>query len=202
MSGQPVNAAIGVGSNLGDRRAHIEAALAALSRVPGVKLVARGPVIENPPMVKEGVEPGGMYLNTAVVVRTTLDAHQLLARLQHIERDQGRQRDAKNVWGPRTLDLDLLLFGEEVIDDPGLRVPHPGLGERRFVLEPLAAIAPTWVAPGLGKSVAELLAGVGASRKHAQHAKVAAAKRKPSDPQGAEAEAEAAPRRGRGKARS
>jgi 2-amino-4-hydroxy-6-hydroxymethyldihydropteridine diphosphokinase len=160
MTHPVVAAALALGSNVGDRRAHIEAALAALGRVPGVKLVARGPMIENPAVGKRGVDPGGAYVNSACVVQTTLDAHQLMGRLHHIERDHGRERTAEQAWGPRTLDIDLLMYGDEVIQDAGLVVPHPRMHERRFVLEPLAAIAPGWVVAGLGKSVRELLRGL------------------------------------------
>lgn len=157
MTHMVVPAAIALGSNLGDRRAHIEAALAAIGRVPGVKLVARGPVLESEAVGKRGVDPGGAYLNSACIVHTTLDAHQLLGRLHHIERDHGRDRAAAQPWGPRTLDLDLLIYGDETISDPGLEVPHPRMHERRFVLEPLAAVAPGWMIAGRGVSVKEAL---------------------------------------------
>jgi 2-amino-4-hydroxy-6-hydroxymethyldihydropteridine diphosphokinase len=92
-------------------------------------------------------------------VRTGLGARALLARLHEIERERGRDRAAEGRWGPRTLDLDLLVYGEAVIQEPGLTVPHPRLHERRFVLEPLAAVAPEMMVPGRGR-VGELLLGL------------------------------------------
>lgn len=160
-------AAIALGSNLGDRRAHIEAAFCALSRVPGIKLLARGPILETAPLTKAGVNSGGPYLNSAAVIRTTLEAHQLLARLHHIERDHGRERNAKTRWQARTLDLDLLLYADQQINDPGLRVPHPEMSGRAFVLTPLAAISPGWIVPGIGRSVAELAISLAAVAKNA-----------------------------------
>lgn len=157
MTHPTVPVAIALGSNLGDRRAHIEAALAALGRVPGIRLIARGPIIENPAMSKRGVNVGGPYLNTACVLLTSLDPHQLLGRLHHIERDHGRERSPDRVWEERTLDLDIVLYGDDSIDDDGLTVPHPRMHERRFVLEPLAAIAPAWPVPGRDASVKQLL---------------------------------------------
>lgn len=169
----PVKAAIALGSNLGERRGHIESALAAISRVPGVKLIARGPIIENPalrhpnpPDPAHATDPGGAYLNTACVVLTTLDPRQLLSRLHHIERDHGRSREESQPWAPRTLDLDLLLYADQHIEDHGLNVPHPRMTLRRFVLEPLAAIAPYWPinAPeAQNHTVSEMLALLGAS---------------------------------------
>ncbi len=160
MSSRAVEAAVALGSNLGDRRAFLESALASIARTPGVKLLARGPIREYPPLTKRGAklaDVGGPYLNSACVIRTTLDAHQLLARLLHIERDHHRVRSETQPWAARTLDLDLLLFDADAFEHDTLIIPHPRMHQRRFVLEPLAAIAPDWLVPGFNRSVAELL---------------------------------------------
>jgi 2-amino-4-hydroxy-6-hydroxymethyldihydropteridine diphosphokinase len=154
-----VIAAIAIGSNVGDRGAHVAYAAGAIGRLPETAVIAMGPVIRTVAVGRAGVEAGGEYLNSCVLVRTGLDARGLLERLHEIERARGRDRPAEQRWGPRTLDLDLLVYGETVIEEPGLTVPHPRLHERRFVLEPLAAIAPEMIVPGRG-SVADLLRSV------------------------------------------
>ncbi len=151
-----VLAAIAIGSNVGARHAHVAFAFEAIERLPQTIVVARGPVIRTLAVGTPGVEAGGEYLNSCVVVQTGLGARALLGRLHEIERERGRDRAAEGRWGPRTLDLDLLVYGEDVIHEPGLAVPHPRLHERRFVLEPLAAIAPEMMVPGRGR-VGELL---------------------------------------------
>jgi len=133
-----VDACIALGSNLGNRVAQLNAALAALRGAPGVDVLAVSSFIETDP-----VGPGeqGRYLNAAAKIRTTHSPRDLLELLLRIERDQGRDRSSEQRWGPRRIDLDLLLYGEHVIDEPGLTVPHPRLHERSFVLDPLAEIA-------------------------------------------------------------
>lgn len=129
---------IGMGSNVGDRHENLKAAVRSLSAaLPDVVLIARSSVY--------GSEPVGMtdqpdFLNAVVAVETTLDPHKLLAFLHDIEIERGRQRITR--WGPRTLDLDILMYGDLQVDDPDLTLPHPRLAERRFVLEPLLEIAP------------------------------------------------------------
>jgi 2-amino-4-hydroxy-6-hydroxymethyldihydropteridine diphosphokinase len=138
---------VGVGSNLGDREATIRAAIDSL---PGV--VAVSELRETDPV---GVTEQPPFLNGAVAVETDLSARELLDALLTIERGLGRERRER--WGPRTIDLDLLLYGGETVEEPGLSVPHPRLHERRFALEPLAELDPELVVPGRGR-VSALLA--------------------------------------------
>jgi 2-amino-4-hydroxy-6-hydroxymethyldihydropteridine diphosphokinase len=149
-------ALIGLGSNLGDRKAQLESAVAALAATPGVALRAVSPMHETAPVGGPGGQ--GTFLNAAAAVETTLDPEALLATLHAIELRGGRVRTER--WGERTLDLDLLLFGDAVIDTPGLRIPHPRMAVRRFVLAPLAQVAPSAVDPLTGRTIAELLANL------------------------------------------
>jgi 2-amino-4-hydroxy-6-hydroxymethyldihydropteridine diphosphokinase len=138
---------VALGSNLGDRRATLLAAVAALAEHPDVDVVAVSSLIETDPV---GVVDQPRFLNGAAALDTRLGAHDLLALLLEVERRFGREREGVPAHGPRTLDLDLLLYGDEEIDEPGLRVPHPRLAERAFVLEPLAELAPALEVPGKG----------------------------------------------------
>ena len=152
----PVLACIALGSNLpspaGDRAATIASAVRAIADLPGVTLKAASEPIETEPVGPPGQGP---YLNAAVSVWTTLGPRELLTSLLEIERAHGRERRER--WGARTLDCDLILFGDAVIHEPGLTVPHPEMANRRFVLEPLAAIEPDAVVPGLGRPIGDLL---------------------------------------------
>ena len=140
-----VFAAVGLGSNLGDREGLIAGAARDLSaRTTGFRLSSS---YETPAMTLEGSPPQPDYLNAAAVFFTPLAPATLLAQLLEIERLAGRDRTDEPRWGARRLDLDLLLYSDRVIDTPGLRVPHPGMTERAFVLEPLAEIAPDAVHP-------------------------------------------------------
>jgi len=145
---------LGLGSNLGDRRAHLEAALAQLEQLGTVQ--ARSSFYETEPVEMPGA---GWFLNCAVALETELMPKQLMARLLEIERGLGRKR-ARQAAGstrqPRTIDLDLLLFGNSVIETAGLTVPHPAMHTRRFVLEPLAEIAADARHPVFKRSVREL----------------------------------------------
>lgn len=161
MSTTPVRAWIGLGGNLGDVPATLRGALDALAALPGTRLVAASRLYRTPAW---GMTDQPPFVNAAAGVDTVLAPATLLAALLDIERAAGRDRTAPDArrWGPRALDLDLLLYGAEVIDRPGLRVPHPHLHERAFVLVPLAGIAADVVVPGHGR-VADLLAGVDAA---------------------------------------
>lgn len=141
----PRSAYVGLGSNLDDPAAQVRTALAALERLPGTRRVAASRLYSNPPM---GPQDQPDYVNAVAALETTLDADALLEALQGIEREQGRVRGER--WGPRRIDLDLLVYGDTRIARPGLSVPHPGIAERAFVLLPLAEIAPTLDIPGLG----------------------------------------------------
>jgi 2-amino-4-hydroxy-6-hydroxymethyldihydropteridine diphosphokinase len=146
---------VALGANLGDRAGALDSAIAALRATPRVRVVAVSRVWETAPVGP----PQPAYLNAAAALDTELDALELLARLLAIERDAGRTRGgARNV--PRTLDLDLLLFGGLVIEAPELVVPHPRMHERAFVLEPLAEIASDVVHPVLRETIATLAARV------------------------------------------
>ena len=148
MDGQPEKAWIGLGSNLGDRLETLRAARAALDLIPGVRVTAASHIYESDP-----VGPGaqGPYLNAVVELETTLEPRPLLAALFVIEQSHGRDRSADAVrWGPRTLDLDLLLHGDRHLEEPGLEVPHPRLHERAFVLLPLAELAGSHRHPLIG----------------------------------------------------
>ena len=143
-------AAVALGSNLGDRRGHLDFAAARLGRL--LDHLAVSDYFDTDPA---GVtEPQPRYLNAAVVGTTGLSARELLDALLAIERERGRERPHANA--PRTLDLDLILLGDVVVDEPGLAVPHPRFRERRFVLEPLARIAPELRDPVSGLTTAEL----------------------------------------------
>ncbi len=147
----PFRVAVSLGSNLGDRRAHLEYAVDALKL--DLTDVSVSSLIETEP-VGVGSEHG-VYLNAVVVGWTQLSARDLLDRLLEIEEERGRMRPYP--MAPRTLDLDLILYGQEIITESDLRVPHPAFREREFVLGPLAAIAPDMVDPVTRKTVAELL---------------------------------------------
>jgi 2-amino-4-hydroxy-6-hydroxymethyldihydropteridine diphosphokinase len=152
--GDPVTAAVALGSNLGDRRAHLDNAVARLRPLLQDLRISR--YYETVPV---GVaEPQPLFLNAAAVGQTSASARELFAALSAIETELQRQRPYPNA--PRTIDLDLVLFGNQVIEEPDLSVPHPRFRERPFVLEPIAEIAPEMRDPVSGKTVAELLAAL------------------------------------------
>ncbi len=142
--------AVALGSNVGDRRSHLEYAIGQLRRLLADAQVST--LIETAPV---GVGPQPPFLNGAVVGTTAAEPGEFLAELRRIERERGRERPY--VGAPRTLDLDLILFGRAIVDEPELSVPHPRFRDRRFVLEPLAEIAPDLVDPVTGLTVRALL---------------------------------------------
>lgn len=144
---------IGLGSNLEDPKAQILTAIEDIRAIQQTSLVELSSLYRSPPM---GPQDQPDYINAVVGVETELPPHALLDALQQIEQKHGRIR--KRHWGERTLDLDILLFADKVIQDTRLTVPHPGIAERAFVLYPLAEIAPDLQIPGLG-SLAEIQAG-------------------------------------------
>jgi 2-amino-4-hydroxy-6-hydroxymethyldihydropteridine diphosphokinase len=149
-------ALIALGSNLGDRRAHLDAAVTALSETPGVGVVAVSPYHGTDPV--GGPRGQGEFLNAAALLDCSIDPFALHARLQAIESARGRTRSTR--WGERSLDLDLLLFGNQILDIPALTVPHLRMAVRRFVLAPAAEVAPEMVDPLTRRTIADLLANL------------------------------------------
>ncbi|VTQ73082.1 2-amino-4-hydroxy-6-hydroxymethyldihydropteridinepyrophosphokinase [Stenotrophomonas maltophilia] len=135
---------IGLGANLGDAAATVGAAIAALDALPGTRLRQASRLYATPAWGNEDQPP---FVNAVASVETTLPADELLQAMLALEQGFGRVRDPAMHWGPRALDLDLLLYGAQVLDHPGLQVPHPYMHERAFVLVPLAEIAPDLAIP-------------------------------------------------------
>ena len=150
----PITAFIALGANLGDREQNIRAALERLGAAGDVVIRRVSSFLENPAV---GGPPGSPpFLNAVAEIETTLSPRELLNRLLEVERTLGRRRDIK--WAPRQIDLDLLLYGDVVLDEPDLVVPHPRMHERQFVLEPLAEIAAQHIHPISGKAFVHMLA--------------------------------------------
>lgn len=152
-----VTAYIALGSNLGHRLSHLHAAALALEAHPHIRLTGHSRIYETAPV--GGPAGQGAFLNAVLEVKTTLTARELLIRMQSIEQLRGRQRSEH--WGPRTLDLDLLVFGAEIVLDPELVVPHPRLAERNFVLAPFCDLAPDLIIPGTAQTVKEIKRSAG-----------------------------------------
>ena len=150
---------IGVGSNEGDRLQHISNAVKALGATAGVAVTQMATIIETEPI---GGPPQGPYLNTVVELETAVSPADLLKTLKAIEQRLGRKPSAER-WGPRPIDLDLLLYDDRVIETSDLTVPHPRLHERRFVLEPLAQLAPQVIHPLVNQTIGELLTTLSSS---------------------------------------
>jgi 2-amino-4-hydroxy-6-hydroxymethyldihydropteridine diphosphokinase len=150
--GDTKTAYLSLGANVGDRRENLARALRLLE-APDVRVVRVSSVYETEPV---GVAPQTWFLNLVAEIETSLFPRQLLRWCQQIEKDLGRKRKGDN--SPRPIDIDILLFGNAAVDTAGLTIPHPRMHERRFVLEPLAEIAPALPHPGLRRSVSELLA--------------------------------------------
>lgn len=141
---------LALGGNVGDRAGHLQAALDALCAAPGVTVTAVSRVYETDPV---GGPPQDPYLNAVVAVETSLDARGLLELARRLEKEAGREPDPERRvrWGPRPLDVDVLIVGDERVDEPDLVVPHPRLGERAFVLAPLEDVAPDHPAVAAGR---------------------------------------------------
>ena len=153
-----MRAYVGFGANLGDREAMVRSALEQLAAEPGVEVVGVSAFRDTAPV---GVVDQPRFLNAAAAVETSLPARELLDRLLGIERRHNQTRKSPR-YRPRTNDLDLLLYGDEQVAEPGLEVPHPRLHERMFVLEPLFELTPGLVVPGKG-ALSEILAGIQSS---------------------------------------
>ena len=144
---EPVIAFVGLGANLGDAAATVREALRELDAISQTRLLRASRLYRSRAW---GVQVQPDFVNAVAMIESRLPARTLLDELLAIERGHGRDREAETRWGPRTLDLDLLLYGEAIIDEPGLRVPHPHLHERAFALLPLVEVAPDAVIPGRG----------------------------------------------------
>jgi 2-amino-4-hydroxy-6-hydroxymethyldihydropteridine diphosphokinase len=145
---------VGVGSNLGNKVENCRKAIAAVAGIGGCTLRGRSDFFMTEPV---GVEDQDWYVNAVLAVSTLLSPHLLLKNLLDIESEMGRKRVER--WGPRVIDLDLLLYGMEVLDEPALTLPHPRMHLRKFVLVPIVQLSPDLVHPVLGRTMAHLLAG-------------------------------------------
>ncbi|HJU10605.1 MAG TPA: 2-amino-4-hydroxy-6-hydroxymethyldihydropteridine diphosphokinase [Candidatus Binataceae bacterium] len=159
----PHRAFVGLGTNLGDRAANYRQAIQRISKLPETRIVRHSSIYETEPVG----DAGGLFLNGVVELETAMSPDDLMRRLLAIEHAMGRKRSVERkkigphrTYQPRTIDLDLLFFDSEVIRSPSLIVPHPRLHERRFVLAPMAELAPALIHPDLNISISELLAGL------------------------------------------
>ena len=152
---------IGLGSNLGDRELKLLMAVFALGKLPGTRVTALSNFYETEPV--GGVAQDNFY-NAVARISTVLPPRELLAELKRLEVEVFHRKESVH-WGPRSMDLDILLYGDLVLSEGRLTIPHPRLAERRFVLQPLADIAPSLVHPSLGRTVAELLASLAGTEK-------------------------------------
>jgi 2-amino-4-hydroxy-6-hydroxymethyldihydropteridine diphosphokinase len=160
-AGMPHRAFIGIGSNLGDRKANFLEALDRIQKIPGTRIVKQSSLYESEPLG----DAKTWFVNAVVELETESGADELLRRLKQIETAMGRKRVRGKRWGSRVMDLDILFFDNEIINKRTLKVPHPELHNRRFVLAPLSELAPQFIHPKLSVSVSELLAGLKDTKK-------------------------------------
>lgn len=152
---------IGLGSNLGDRELKLLMAVAELGKLPGSRVTGVSHFYETEPV---GGPPQDNFYNAVVRLATTLEPLALLDQLKRIEVEVFHRKPSGH-WGPRSMDLDILLYGELILDGERLTIPHPRLAERRFALQPLADLDPSLIHPSLGRSIAELLASLSSAEK-------------------------------------
>ena len=157
--GDPTEAGLSLGSNLGDRLSYLASARDALGRIPETRVVAFSPIYETEPVDVAEQWRDLAYLNAVVIVETTLPMREFSARMHGVEDSLGRVRGPAR-HAPRTIDIDLLYFGEERCDEPHLRLPHPQIAARRFVCQPLSDLRPDLVLPGMERPVSTLLAAL------------------------------------------
>jgi 2-amino-4-hydroxy-6-hydroxymethyldihydropteridine diphosphokinase len=146
--------AVALGSNLGDSQTILKSALETLDRTPGISVEQRSHGYLTKALTLPDSPPQPDYLNQCALLKTTLTPHELLHALLEVERQFGRVRQQR--WSARTLDLDMLLFDDGILNTPDLQIPHPRMLDRAFVLVPLAEIAPDWVEPVTGATIAQL----------------------------------------------
>jgi len=149
----PLKCLIALGSNLGDRRSHLQFAVDAITKVQNTKITAISGLYQTAPV--GGPRNQGAYFNAALLAHSTLSAEKLLSFLQDIESQRQRERHVR--WGPRTLDLDLLTYGSAIRNEDNLTLPHAHMHERRFVMAPVCDIAPDFTHPRLGQSMQLIL---------------------------------------------
>jgi 2-amino-4-hydroxy-6-hydroxymethyldihydropteridine diphosphokinase len=149
---EPVTVTIGIGSNMGDRQVYCEEAVRLISNFPKTSLLAVSSLYETAPL--ELIDQD-WFINCVAAVRTTFSPGELLRACQEVEQSLGRKRSVR--FGPRTIDLDILFYGDQIIHETDLTIPHPRAHERRFVLEPLAEIAPEFEHPALRKTASQIL---------------------------------------------
>jgi len=175
---------LALGSNSGDRIAHLRSAVEGLSDIGGIEISSTSPVYESRAHTRGDSQPD--FLNAVVCILTTLDVRELLEFVLEIERENGRERTPGRRWEARTLDIDILLYGLEIVDEARLNIPHPAIPDRRFVLRPLVDLAPNLFVPGLGATLSALLEDcpdTGAVTKTPHTLTSALAESEPSRPQ-------------------
>ena len=166
VSARPASAFLSLGANLGDREENLREALRRLGATPGIEVRKVAAFLETEPVLPEGADERARretprFINSACAIATTLSPRELFAACRRIETELGRDRGRQaGRWGPRPIDLDILLYGDRVVDEPDLKIPHPEMEKRLFVLAPLCEIAPEAVHPLLRRSVREMMASL------------------------------------------